>query len=1559
MIYNSNSNNQEGSINDITNLKFYTAKGYEIPMKKQYVLQWEFIPGELTSKYLQAPLNGYFIGDIQFPNPNEEQILKILPQSLQIQFVNNGEFYVRFATEHTEDDNDMPVYSYDEIESSTGLLSSDEYYNYVTRLFLEEDNKIKVSINVKNKSFEHTFNINDIFTINEVIDPSIQSEYTIIKTIYTGENITENQHEFYQTIGLSKIDLVELEENSGMSVIQQIFEDSVPNIGVYFPFVRYVGDYYQDKVSSKFIAVDTILVLEEVRNEDDTFDYVTPYIKEDTEYSLVFQPETNSELKIIDATSEYEIKYKDEVAFSMADKPEPSEYAEPFSFAVGFQAEEEGAYQNLLGIYLRSKNDNDTEHVFFMGVISFKSEVEGEDERFRTLLTDFGIPDPKYYSNIFAEQDYQEQGEDYKLINKKSKELMLTYDQIFSYVGTYKALIRAIKFLGYQDIIFKEWYTIKDTNDKLTDIAIQVFDSSTGDFLKQKLADYGVSIEDYVNYNKLNRLSMIYHFNEQDKDVERLKTTISKYNAETGKIESGEIFTAIKEVPTTKPIFIYRNEETLAKLFAVKQWLEQHIIGVGAYIADITGEGIYFGWQKTQGYQTQHYLNDFSQAQYYTADVKGVTEFIDSSAVVSCTLNELNNAVRFIDYDETPIAAFDKYDISINLSADDGTEITKIDASVLTISNSIEAPVLGDEYEFDLVNRPDSGTLHEWMPLDSSDEILFQDGEIKFLFDETREANIDSSCLPIITLENANIHNAYGNWRTNVKWMVRETIDPKTGNTKYKLQNYKAYLSNSNQKIVDQYVIIEPVTEDAYIKYSEKNKWDIPMFIIHGYKFSNIIINEGEEEYYNLDCSTDDFILEILKGDMLFKDRDNCGCQLSFSSDLIQNNSNNNYVNEQQIRPIYTYHSERKAFVNLDSSAIISDASTVIECSDELREIGDTLVNTINDTYENIEETIKKYLPGIASNNLIAVDEANTFMHDTSYINTLMDFVQNVEDSKKQEILDKILETIIDTNYVCNSSILVPVTRLGQYDLISKSYDKYNNVFPSKYDNKINVTAAPIPMDAYISNISSFNDETFYKYNIDGSLQTSEQLDEIIGHCENKVKYPKSYQIYDIDYNLDNDFVEFDNISYAIDTPKNNDYVIFNTMTERCVGVEPGNYYGSLRLNMLDENPDNMFLYVDTSITDKKVSVFVYDPILKEFIYKIENASVIDSFKVDSNKDINYNADSWVDIEVDLDCSLANYVNDQYKIFVINTTKYPIDLSVSNIILDYDNKETYITYMGDQLFNSEDVIKLRYYLDVSTNDGCGQIINETAYRIIDASGLNYDQITEKYNGYTYILNGLPNTNLMAREDVNVYIMYDAQYPVRYSSKVIGQSYEFNEKIGLNNYSIIRDHFNFNSSQLFLKDYIDDTYGIEVNDYDYINGEKYWIDFSEFSADTSVMDMYYYHQFPISAEQGHNMIFRSHDIRNTFIPGYKVDWKIAVEMVDELNNIPENINNKRKETLFRSVNNYLSIKPYMLGSHDIELSCTDIYGNRLVNKGEGILYIKENKENSKYYNYGYV
>jgi len=84
-----------------------------------------------------------------------------------------------------------------------------------------------------------------------------------------------------------------------------------------------------------------------------------------------------------------------------------------------------------------------------------------------------------------------------------------------------------------------------------------------------------------------------------------------------------------------------------------------------------------------------------------------------------------------------------------------------------------------------------------------------------------------------------------------------------------------------------------------------------------------------------------------------------------------------------------------------------------------------------------------------------------------------------------------------------------------------------------------------------------------------------------MSYCNNKIKYPKSYPIYNIDYNLENDFIEFDNISYAIDTPKNNNIIIFNTMNERCIDVSEGD--GLLRLMMLDENPNKIFLYANTS----------------------------------------------------------------------------------------------------------------------------------------------------------------------------------------------------------------------------------------------------------------------------------------------------------------------------------------------------------------------------------------
>ena len=91
----------------------------------------------------------------------------------------------------------MSVYGYGDIDPETGLLKNAlEYYDYIRKLLFKtgNDNKIKISINVKNNEYTHIFNIDEIFTLKN--DPDNPENYTVINTIYTGENLGHNQ-EFY------------------------------------------------------------------------------------------------------------------------------------------------------------------------------------------------------------------------------------------------------------------------------------------------------------------------------------------------------------------------------------------------------------------------------------------------------------------------------------------------------------------------------------------------------------------------------------------------------------------------------------------------------------------------------------------------------------------------------------------------------------------------------------------------------------------------------------------------------------------------------------------------------------------------------------------------------------------------------------------------------------------------------------------------------------------------------------------------------------------------------------------------------------------------------------------------------------------------------------------------------------------------------------------------------------------------------------------------------------------------------------------------------------------
>ena len=302
------------------------------------------------------------------------------------------------------------------------------------------------------------------------------------------------------------------------TVIRYVLEYNIPSSQ--YPFVRYAGIVNQDKISADFVMPQTIVIVNE--DEDRKYSYPSVTDGEDV-YRLFFRFSDGSEMFFLTMEDNMEMGTMQNL-FALL-PTEINTLGNPrvtnaLHFTTGFRASREGCYRNSMGIFMRNV---ETEEDFFLGVIEFRSTVVGEDERYRTLLENFGIPDPKIYPNIFREQDPDEQGIDWRLVNRKSKELMLSYDSIFPYSGTYRALFRAVKFLGYTDVVFKEWYKLTDQNEDTRYVAVQNFDVSTGETLRNVLRSYGIEYGQYQRYSKLNRLSMVYHLQEiTDGTEERL-----------------------------------------------------------------------------------------------------------------------------------------------------------------------------------------------------------------------------------------------------------------------------------------------------------------------------------------------------------------------------------------------------------------------------------------------------------------------------------------------------------------------------------------------------------------------------------------------------------------------------------------------------------------------------------------------------------------------------------------------------------------------------------------------------------------------------------------------------------------------------------------------------------------------------------------------------------------------------------------------------------------------------------------------------------------------------
>jgi hypothetical protein len=200
-------------------------------------------------------------------------------------------------------------------------------------------------------------------------------------------------------------------------------------------------------------------------------------------------------------------------------------------------------------------------------------QTEEEDIRHKIELGNVGkliSPDDVF---IFKQYDIEEGGIDWVYLNMKRKEMLMMKHLIYPYIGSYKSIINAINFFGYNDLQLNEYY--------------RNIDASSENFLRL----FKVEIPDIFD-------NSVEGWTEND----FIKHTMPNDNFEDTNLFNLTYFITDKQGNNT---LNYTLDEVIIKLQGLKYWLKKNIIPLTHKILDITGNAYFTG-----GTQIQHKLQD-------------------------------------------------------------------------------------------------------------------------------------------------------------------------------------------------------------------------------------------------------------------------------------------------------------------------------------------------------------------------------------------------------------------------------------------------------------------------------------------------------------------------------------------------------------------------------------------------------------------------------------------------------------------------------------------------------------------------------------------------------------------------------------------------------------------------------------------------------------------------------------------------------------------------------------------------------------------------------------
>jgi len=287
----------------------------------------------------------------------------------------------------------------------------------------------------------------------------------------------------------------------------------------------------------------------------------------------------------------------------------------PIKCNIALMSHAGGFHTRLLDITEVDSNGNET----LIATIRIYGETEEEDERLSVLLSNIGMTlKPEDYL-IFKDSNIKELSPDWLLLNQKRKELLLQASTIKPFIGTYKAILNAIDFFGYDKITLKEyWLNINEQSENFGKLqAVAVPNQDVVGFL----ADKGKGHElPNSNHKKTSRFSLVYRLNEADGGVDEW------------------------DIPTVKESIDYSPDEVLIKLYGLKNKLQREFLPLQAKIVDITGEGDYFSQFNLNVWNNQHMIKQQTAGQdvYFNRFPEERQLFIEDLRKVDYRLTGIN-----------------------------------------------------------------------------------------------------------------------------------------------------------------------------------------------------------------------------------------------------------------------------------------------------------------------------------------------------------------------------------------------------------------------------------------------------------------------------------------------------------------------------------------------------------------------------------------------------------------------------------------------------------------------------------------------------------------------------------------------------------------------------------------------------------------------------------------------------------------------------------------------------------------------------------------------------